>query len=327
MSIDAASLERRAVEFARAGDFGPAALEANRELARLMPANQGAWTRLARCAMEQRQFDDAVVALSHALELNPSNTIAKSLHQEVLKRRAMTPVKSDAASGFTAQDFYTLGQLAPTDAARALGPKFESLLMSLNEQRTAARIVDARNRAGMSGSKLFRRNSYYSGSHGHIFAFHHGGRWEPQFNLGLFSANPWGLSALRIGLGFNMSSAGSDPAREGGQADALAFFERFQHQLGSTWRGHVVDWLGSSGGFIQFAERGPAVDMLPKQAVDWIISCRNPAGIGWVFLGRWLQLAKPGDATTLSEMRKLVATVEETFAALFPLWLATYQGH
>lgn len=327
MSIDAASLERRAVEFARAGDFGPAALEANRELTRLVPANQGAWTRLARCAMEQRQFDEAVVALSRALELNPSNTIAKSLHQEVLKRRAMTPVKSDAASGFTAQDFYTLGQLAPTDAARALGPKVESLLMSLNEQRTAARIVDARNRAGMSGSKLFRRNSYYAGSHGHIFAFHHGGRWEPQFNLGLFSANPWGLSALRIGLGFNMSAAGSDHAREGGQADALAFFERFQHQLGSTWRGHVVDWMAGNGGFIQFAERGPAIDMLPKQAVDWIVGCRNPAGIGWVFLGRWLQLAKPGDAATLTEMRQLVLTVEDTFAALFPLWLATYQGH
>jgi hypothetical protein len=327
MSNDVSALERRAVEFARAGDFGVAALEANRELARLAPSNQGAWTRLARCAMEQRQFDDAVVALGKALELNPSNTIAKSLHQEVLKRRAMTPVKSDAASGFTAQDFYTLGQLAPTDAARALGPKFEALLMSLNEQRTAARIVDARNRAGMSGSKLFRRNSFYPGSHGHLFAFHHGGRWEPQFNLGIFSATPWGVSAFRIGLGFNMSSSGSDPEREGGQADALAFFERFQHQLSSTWRGHAVEWMGNTGGFIQFGDRGPATDMLPKQAVEWIVNCRNPAGIGWVFLGRWLQLAKPADAATLTEMRKLVAVVEDTFAALFPLWLATYQGN
>jgi hypothetical protein len=320
------SLERRTVEFARAGDFGAAALEANRELARLAPANQGAWTRLARCAMEQRQFDDAVIALGRALELNPSNTIAKSLHQEVLKRRALTPVKSDAASGFTPQDFYTLGQLAPTDAARALGPKFESLLMSLNEQRTAGRIVDARNRAGRSGSKLFRRNSFYPGAHGHIFAFHHGGRWEPQINVGMFSATPWGVSAFRAGIGFNMSPAGSDPEREGGQADALAYFERFQHQLGSAWRGHVADWMSTAGGFIQFGDRPPATDMLPKQAVEWIINCRNPAGIGWVFVGRWLQLAKPADATTLGEMRKLVGAAEETFAALYPLWLATYQG-
>ncbi|HXW05879.1 MAG TPA: tetratricopeptide repeat protein [Vicinamibacterales bacterium] len=326
MSNDVTSLERRAVEFARAGDFGPAALEANRELARLAPSNQGAWTRLARCAMEQRQFDDAVMALGRALELNPSNTIAKSLHQEVLKRRALAPVRSDAASGFTAQDFYTLGQLAAPDAARALAPKFEALLLSLNEQRTAARIVDARNRAGMSGTKLFRRNSFYPGAHGHIFAFHHGGRWEPQFNLGLFAANPWGISAFRIGIGFNMSSAGTDPEREGGQADSLAFFERFQQQLGSTWRGHVVDWMDQVGGFIQFGERAPATEMMPKQAVEWVVNCRNPAGIGWVFLGRWLQLAKPDDASTMTEMRKLVATAEDAFAALFPLWLATYQG-
>jgi tetratricopeptide (TPR) repeat protein len=326
MPDDVVSLERRTVEFARAGDFGAAALEANRELARLAPSNQGAWTRLARCAMEQRQFDDAVVALARALELNPSNTIAKSLHQEVLKRRALTPVTSDAASGFTPQDFYTLGQLAPTDAARALAPKIESLLLSLNEQRTAARIVEARNRAGRSGSKLFRRNSFYAGMHGHIFAFHHGGRWEPQINLGLFSATPWGVSAFRVGIGFNMSAAGSDPEREGGQAEALAYFERFQQQLATAWRGHVSDWMTAEGGFIQFGDRGPATDMLPKQAVEWIINCRNPAGIGWVFVGRWLQLARAADAATLAEMRKLVAAAEDTCAALYPLWLSTYQG-
>jgi tetratricopeptide (TPR) repeat protein len=154
MPDDVVSLERRTVEFARAGDFGAAALEANRELARLAPSNQGAWTRLARCAMEQRQFDDAVVALARALELNPSNTIAKSLHQEVLKRRALTPVTSDAASGFTPQDFYTLGQLAPTDAARALAPKIESLLLSLNAQPRRTQRLEA-----LSPQQLLRRDA------------------------------------------------------------------------------------------------------------------------------------------------------------------------
>jgi len=242
----------------------------------------------------------------------------------VIRRRAMAPVRSDAASGFTPQDFYTLGQLAPTDAARVLGAKFESLLMSLNEQRTAARIVDARNRAGLSGSKLFRRNSFYPGQHGHMFAFHHGGRWEPQFNLGMFSQNPWGVNALRMGIGFNMSPAGSDPDREAGQASAIAWFERFQQALNSTWRGHLVDWMSNSSGFIQYGDRGPALDLMPKQAVDWVVNCRNPAGIGWVFAGRWLFLDKASDAETLGQTRSLVAAVEDTFAALFPLWLAVY---
>jgi tetratricopeptide (TPR) repeat protein len=324
MPADTAALEQRAIEFARSSDFGADALEVNRELARLAPANEGAWTRLARCCLEQQRFDEAVSALGQVLERNPANGIAKSLQQEVIRRRALAPVRSDAASGFTPQDFYTLGQLAPTDAVKALGHKFESLLLSLNDQRTSARIVDARNRAGQAGSKLFRRNSYYAGAHGHVFAFHHGGRWEPQFNLGMFSANPWGSSAFRIGIGFNMSPAGSDPDREAGQANTLAMFERFQQQLQSTWRGHVVDWMAKNGGFIQFGERGPATDLLPPQAVEWVVNCRNPAGIGWVFLGRWLFAERGEQAGTLGEMRKLVATIEDTFAALYPLWLSVY---
>lgn len=324
MIMDTQGLEKRAIEFAKLGNFGADALETNRQLTVAAPNNQGAWTRLARCCMEQQQFDEAASALVKALELNPSNNIAKSLQQEVIRRRAMAPVRSDAASGFTPQDFYTLGQLPAPDAVKALTVKFESLLMSLNEQRTSARIVDARNRAGQSGSRLFRRNSFYPGSHGHVFGFHHGGRWEPQFNIGMFSANPWGTSAFRIGLGFNMSPAGSDPDREAGQANTLAWFDAFQEELRSAWRGHLVEWMSKYGGFIQFGERGPALDMLPKEAVEWITNCRNPAGIGWVFVGRWLFPDKQEDAATLGEMRKLVATVEDTFAALFPLWLSVY---
>lgn len=324
MPIDTTALERQAIEYAKLGNFGPEAREINRTLAEAAPTNQGAWTRLGRCCLEMQQYDDAVAAFARALELNPSNTIAKSLHQEVLRRRALAPVRSEAASGFTPQDFYTLGQLPAPDAARALGPKFESLLMSLNEQRTSTRIVEARNRAGQSGSKLFRRNSFYAGMHGHIFAFHHGGRWEPQFNLGIFSANPWGESCFRMGIGFNMSPAGSDPDREAGQANTLAAFERFQHQVARTWRGHLVDWMGGHGGFIQFGERGPAADLLPDAAVDWLVNCRNPAGIGWVFVGRWLFLDRPDDAQVLAETRKLVAAVEDSFAALFPLWMSVY---
>jgi len=326
MSTDAVELERRAIELAKLGNFGTDALEVNRELTVMVPGNQGAWTRLGRCCLEMKQFDEAAAALGRALELNPTNNIAKSLQQEVLRRRAQAPVRSDAASGFTPQDFYTLGQLASADAARALGTKFESLLLSINEQRTPKRIVEARNRAGQSGSKMFRRNSYYAGMHGHLFAFHHGGRWEPQFNLGMFSANPWGESSFRMGIGFNMSPAGSDPDREAGQANSLAWFERFQQQLAGTWRGHVVDWMTANGGFLQYGERGPSTELMPKQAVEWIVNCRNPSGIGWVFVGRWLFVDRPEGAETLGEMRKLVGSVEDTFAALYPLWLSVYSS-
>jgi len=55
-----------------------------------------------------------------------------------------------------------------------------------------------------------------------------------------------------------------------------------------------------------------------------LINCHNPAAQGWIFVGRWLSLAKPADAATLADMRPLVAAVEDTFAALFPIWASIY---
>jgi hypothetical protein len=318
------SLERRAVEFARQGNFGPDALEINVQLSNAEPGNHGVWTRLARCHLEQGQFDEAAGALEKALELNPGNGIAKSLQTEVMRRRASRPVLSAAASGFTPQDFHALGRLAPPDAMRVLGPKIEALLLSFNQQRMAGRIVEARGRLlGQAGARLFHRNSYHSGGSGHIYAYHHGGRWEPQFNIGLFSENPWRVNAFRIGLGFNLSAGGRDIDRDSGRDQILSFFERFQSVLASAWRGHLVDWMDKSGGFIQFADRGPSMDLLPKQAVEWLVNCRNPLGLEWIFVGRWLMLDKTDDAKMLSEMPRLAAAIDDTFAAMFPVWQAT----
>ena len=88
---------------------------------------------------------------------------------------------------------------------------------------------------------------------------------------------------------------------------------------------HLVEWMGTSGGFIQYGSRGPAVDLLPQQAVEWLINCRNPAAQGWVFVGRWLSLdqaRRRGDNG--DRCAQLVAAVEDTFAALFPLWATIY---
>jgi hypothetical protein len=319
-----ADLQQRAVELARDNNFGPDALELNLEITRADATSQGAWTRLARCYLEQRRFADAAGALATVLDLNPSNTIARSLLTEVTRRRASALPSAEAASGFAAHDFDALGHLAPVEAARALGAKIEALLLSVNEQRTSMRIVDTRTRAGQSGSKLFHRNSYHPGTNGHIYAYHHGGRWEPQFNIGLFSRTPWGGDWIRMGLGFNLTDGGRDPERDQGQEQIVSFFEALQQQLAGAWGGHLVDWMAASGGFIQYGDRPPAMDLLPKQAVEWLINCRNPVGQGWVFVGRWLSLADIDAATTLASMPKLVASVDDAFAALFPLWASIY---
>jgi hypothetical protein len=316
-------LQRRAIELAKDNSFGPEALDVNLQITRSDPSNQGAWTRLARCYLEQRRFADAAGALATVLDIDPSNTIAKSLMTEVTKRRAMALPTVDAVSGFTAHDFDALAHLAPIEAARALGPKIEALLMSLNDQRTAGRVVQARTRAGQSGSKLFHRNSYHEAGNGLIHAYHHGGRWEPQFSVGLLSGSAWGGNWMRMGLGFNLSGGDRDDQADGHDA-MIRYFEAFQQQLNGAWGRHLSDWMGKSGGFVQYGSRGPAADLLPQQAVEWLTGCRNPGAQDWIFVGRWLSLAKAGDAAILADMRQLVATVEDTFAALFPLWASIY---
>ena len=55
-------MQQRAVELAKSNSFGVEALDLNLQITRDDPSNQGAWTRLARCYLEQRRFADAAGA-------------------------------------------------------------------------------------------------------------------------------------------------------------------------------------------------------------------------------------------------------------------------
>jgi hypothetical protein len=350
------SLEEQATEFARRGDFGVAARQVNEELTRAAPTNAGAWTRLGRCCLELGQLDEATAALEAALELNPQNTIASSLQQEVSRRRAklsaaIPPARKSRAGagtsrakvsahlrasrfggqapvtgGFGRPEFATLGQLTAAAAVEALGPRIEAILMALNDRPFADRIVDARNRAGQSGGKLFRRNSFYPGGAGHIYAFQHGGRWEPQLNLGFFSDSRFGRHAIRAGIGFNLTQGEADREHEVGQERVLAQFDRFQQLVSSEWRQLLTDWMAANGGFIQYGTEPPSVEMLPKDAVAWLAATDNARELGWVFCGRWLFADRPADAATMENATKLTKTFEQTFTDLLPLWMSVYRG-
>jgi hypothetical protein len=337
--VDIPTLEQKAIDFAKRGDFGVDAKQTNEELARIAPANQGAWTRLARCCIELGLLDDANAALETVLNLNPQNMIARSLLQESIRREVRaTPAEESvprsrskkgaraaaapARGGFGRAQFAALGQLAPASALESLGPAIESLLMALNDRPFAAKVVEARNRAGLSGSKLFRRNSFYNGGNGHIYAFHHGGRSEPQVNIGFFASPQWGRDCVRAGIGFNLSQTGPD--REAGQERAAEYFEKFQQLVGSSWKQLLTDWMMANGGFVQFGEKPPAFDLLPQDAVAALIASR-PQEVGWVFCGRWLFLDRGEHAEVLGNQAQLVKWTEETFTDLLPLWMSVYR--
>jgi tetratricopeptide (TPR) repeat protein len=327
MSTDVSTLERRATELMKQADFGPEAVRVNSEIIEQAPNHEAAWTRLGRCYLEQRQFDDAVVALRSALALNPSSGIATNLLTEVRRRRALTPTAAErVTTGFSAREFGALESLSPDEAKGALGSRIEALFEAVNASTIAAKIVEARQRQGESGSKLFHANSFYANGTGHIFAFHHGGRWEPQFNIGWFGSPPLPARCVRMGLGFNCSQAGRDPERVAGQERILAFFDRFQQTLERAWKSELARWMSTAGGFIQYAEHPPAVDLQPEQAVDWLLNCRHAAAHEWIFVGRWLFLDDADDAKILGDRAKLAKAVDETFRTLYPLWLGTYAG-
>jgi Tetratricopeptide repeat len=339
------SLEEQATGFAKRGDFGVAARQVNEELTRAAPANAGAWTRLGRCCLELGQLDEATAALDVALQLNAQNTIASSLQQEVGRRRAklsaaIPPVKKPRASaakgrgkaepplvgGFGRPEFATLSQLTAAAAVEALGPRIEAILMALSDRPFGDKIVEARNRAGHAGGKLFRRNSFYPGGAGHIYAFQHGGRWEPQLNLGFFAESRFGRSAIRAGIGFNLAQGETDREGDAGLERLLANFERFQLLLSSEYRQLVTDWMGANGGFIQYGDQGPSLDLLPKDAVHWLATTTEARELGWIFCGRWLFADRPGDAEIMESATKLTKTIEQTFTDLLPLWMSVYRG-
>ena len=351
-----ASLEQQAIEFAKRGDFGPAARTVNEQLTTLSPGNQGAWTRLARCCLELGQLDDATAALDRALQLNPQNTIARNLHIEVSKRRAgpiaaVAPRKRASAAprasagaatttvrraartgatsltlgGFGRAEFAALGHLPPAAAVESLTTRVEPILMALNDRPFAARVVEARNRAGHSGVRLFRRGSVAPGSPGHIHVFQQGGRWEPQLNLGLFAAPQWRRDALSAGIGFNLAVGGEDEKSDVGRERVFEYYAGFQQHLSTTWRQHLAEWLRTNGGFIQLGDRPPSEDVLPTDAVNTLIDDATPAEHGWIFCGRWLFMDRGEDAAILGDAPRLLRWLEQTFTDLLPLWSSVYR--
>src|SRR4051812_25734475 len=179
--VDLAALEQRALELIKAQDFGPEVLAVNAGIVERAPKQVGAWTRLGRCHLEQGHFDEAIESLRAALAISPANSIAINLLNEVRKRRAQTPTAAERTiTGFSTREFALLSSLGSGEALAALQPRIDALLDSLNASTIAPKIVAARLREGGSGQKLFQSGSAHAGSPGHVYAYHHGGRWEPQ---------------------------------------------------------------------------------------------------------------------------------------------------
>jgi hypothetical protein len=84
--------------------------------------------------------------------------------------------------------------------------------------------------------------------------------------------------------------------------------------------------MATNGGFIQYADNPPALELMPRDAVAWLINSRNARELGWIFCGRWLFLDRGEHAETLGDPARLVRWIDQTFTDLLPLWTSVYRG-
>jgi hypothetical protein len=143
----------------------------------------------------------------------------------------------------------------------------------------------------------------------HWYTFHHGGRNEAQFNVGLQA------EYLRVGLGFEFTlKKGGDPT-----VVHLAYtcfvnvirrdraaFERFVADLRLE-----VEWSDSTG------DDGGVIDT--EGAVAWLLN--PPIEPGWIFIGRLLR--REQDAAVLQDPTALGTVMERVLSGFRPIWEQT----
>ncbi len=131
--------------------------------------------------------------------------------------------------------------------------------------------------------------------------------------------------SIRAGIGFNLTRSGADRDADAGQERIAAYYEQFQQHVAGDWKQLLTDWMAAHAGFIQHADRQPATDLMPADAVEWLANNRNAVEQGWVFVGAWLFADHPGDAETMEDPARLLDWMEATFTDLLPLWTSLYR--
>jgi hypothetical protein len=358
-----AELQQRAIDYARTGDFGAEALATNLELSRLAPTNEGAWTRLSRCYLETGQLDAATMALDTVLQINPQNTIARSLQTEVTRRRmaAAGPVRTPRApraSRASSSGARASRASSPTaHAPRAVGGKREKTrtpmlagfgraeFITLGQLAPAAAVeaLSARLDALLMAlndrpfaAKAVETRNRAGQSGARLFRRNTLQAAAPGY---IRAFHQGGRREPQLAIGFFSSTpwgrdaisvgigfdVSPDPAaRE--QERALAFFARFQQLVAGAFRPFLAQWMSGNGGFIQVGQESASTDLLPNDALARLIAVQNAVDLGWIFYGRWLFADRLQDGDILADGRRLVTWIDTSFSDLLPVWSTLYRA-
>jgi hypothetical protein len=321
----AESDRERARRLAIARDFGPEALALNLELLSIDPGDQDARTRLARCYRQAGRVDEARSEYEEVLRRDPKNRIAAGALDD-LKLGGLNAAALSARpiphgfSGFCEEDFAELQVCPAKEIRERFGPRVVDLVRGINALPSSPELAAIRNpqqrtlfRTGLPDVHTDPR---------HWYVFNLGGRWEPQFNIGMYSRDEGVGDWFRIGIGLNLTLAGRSPDPEAGREQVRGYLHRLQQLLRSERRHLLTAWMASEGGRVQFQIAPPRLDLSdPGQAADLVANCVVEK-TEWVFYGKWLVPQQPDDARILANPVALVRLVDRVFAGLMPLYRA-----
>jgi tetratricopeptide (TPR) repeat protein len=354
------SAHDRARALAIAQDFGAEALELNRQLVADDPADAASRTRLGRCYIQAGRLDEAEAEYREVLRLDPKNRIAAGGLEAVERQRhagdpapeparprrteraprvhASMPRSGAAAThaptmalgpvpaifgGFQPRDFTELTLCPRNEVAARFAPRVVDLVRRVNALQTSAEIAAIREPGKRQLFRLSRAEVH--GRAAHWFVYNAGGRWEPQFNIGMYGGRERSSDWLRIGLGYNLSDSGRETDAAEGIRIARDHFRRFQAVLGSPRRSLLTGWLIKEGGFVEHNGDGPRLDLREASQAAEMLAAADVDRTRWAFAGKWLSPASAEDAVVLADPVLLVRTIDRVFAGLLPLWRALWE--
>ena len=352
------STQERARALAIAQDFGPEALELNRQLVGSNPLDAASRTRLGRCFLEAGKLEEAEAEYREVLRLDPKNRIAaggieaiertrhasdttveqvkarrvERIHRDreaaprgISVRRTAVSTLGPAPSifnGFEPNDFTELNLCPRNEVAARFAPRVVDLMRRVNALQTSVEIAGIREAGKRQLYRLSRAEVH--GRAAHWFVYNAGARWEPQFNIGMFGGRERSSDWLRVGIGYDLSDGGRDANPEEGRRIAHEHFRRFQSVLTSR-RSLLSGWMIKEGGFIEYNADGPRVDLREASQAADLLATADVEGTRWAFAGKWLSPSSSEDAAVLADPVSLVRTIDRVFAGLLPLWRALWQ--
>jgi len=143
----------------------------------------------------------------------------------------------------------------------------------------------------------------------HWYTFHHGGRNEAQFNLGLWP------SYFRVGLGFEFTlKKGGDPTIVG---LAYSCFLNVLRERLDTFRKFVsinsleIEW--------EDKDENLSLTIGTDEVVGWLLD--PPPGARWIFIGRLLR--RDEDKDVLENPEALGAVIQTVLCGFRPTWEQT----